>query len=94
MNKIINIQPFRIKRMANNHDAFRIASALMAVEDQIEKLEQEHQKSVVGDFIDGQSDCKDGIPHQSGKSENYDRGYSAQYQLDQMNTERTSGEDR
>lgn len=39
---------------------------------------------VFADFIKGQSDCKNGVPHQSGKGEDYDRGYSTQYQLEQL----------
>ena len=44
---------------------------------------------IVAEFIDGQRDCRDGIPHQS-RSESYDRGYAAQYELEAMNTEGTS----
>ena len=44
---------------------------------------------IVSEFIDGQEDCKNGVPHQSG-TKSYDRGYAAQYELEQMNTERTS----
>jgi hypothetical protein len=43
---------------------------------------------IVAEFIDGQRDCRDGVEHQS-RSESYDRGYAAQYELEQMNTERT-----
>ena len=46
--------------------------------------------SKVMDFIDGQKDCRDGVEHQSGKSEDYDKGYAAQYELDAMNNERTA----
>lgn len=45
--------------------------------------------SSVPDFIRGQEDCKAGKPHKEG-SESYNRGYSAQYELEAMNTERTS----
>ena len=31
------------------------------------------------DFLLGQTDCREGIPHEAGKSEAYDRGYSAEY---------------
>ena len=34
-------------------------------------------------FLDGQRDCRDGKPHQPGKPEAYDSGYSFQYQLEQ-----------
>ena len=47
----------------------------------------------VSQFIRGQSDCKEGVSHKNA-SASYTRGYAAQDQLDQMNTERTSGEDR
>lgn len=43
-----------------------------------------------GDFIDGQRDCKAGRPHRAGRSEHYDRGYSAQYTLEQILTEQAS----
>jgi len=36
------------------------------------------------DFLQGQRDCEEGIPHQEGKSEAYDRGYGAQYELEQI----------
>lgn len=35
-------------------------------------------------FLKGQEDCRDGKPHQSGKGESYDRGYSAQYEWEQV----------
>ena len=35
------------------------------------------------DFVQGQRDCRDGKPHQEGKPEAYDSGYSFQYQLEQ-----------
>lgn len=39
----------------------------------------------ISDFIKGQQDCRDGIPHKSGKGSSYDAGYSAQYELEQIN---------
>jgi len=38
----------------------------------------------IGDFIDGQRDCRDGATHQDGKGDSYDAGYNAQYTLEQM----------
>jgi len=35
-------------------------------------------------FLQGQIDCRDGKPHQSGKGESYDRGYSTQYEMEQI----------
>ena len=43
--------------------------------------------SEVSDFIKGQQDCADGKPHQAGKSDAYNRGYAAQYALEQINNE-------
>ena len=43
----------------------------------------------VGDFLRGQQDCKQGKPHQAGHSEAYDRGYTAEYELEQINDNRT-----
>jgi len=36
------------------------------------------------DFIQGQRDCRDGKPHESGKPEAYDQGYNFQYQIEAM----------
>lgn len=44
------------------------------------------------DFLAGQRDCMNGIPHQAGWSESYDRGYSTQYNLEQIQTEQTNHE--
>lgn len=33
-------------------------------------------------FLQGQKDCQDGKPHESGKGEDYDRGYACQYELE------------
>jgi len=37
----------------------------------------------MSDFLNGQRDCKAGVPHKSGKGEDYDYGYSYQYELEQ-----------
>lgn len=39
------------------------------------------------DFLRGQSDCMNGEEHKDGQSESYDRGYSAQYELEQVRNE-------
>ena len=31
-------------------------------------------------FLQGQRDCKNGIPHRSGIHEDYDRGYAVEYE--------------
>lgn len=36
------------------------------------------------EFLRGQRDCEQGIPHKSGQSEEYNRGYAAQYELEQI----------
>ena len=36
------------------------------------------------DFLRGQKDCQDGELHKPGQSEDYDRGYAAQYEFEQM----------
>ena len=35
------------------------------------------------EFLKGQIDCQEGVPHEAGKSADYDRGYSAQYTHEQ-----------
>jgi len=43
----------------------------------------------VADFADGQRDCRDGKPHQAGKSADYDRGYAYEYEAEQVFTHRS-----
>ena len=42
------------------------------------------------DFIRGQADCRDGVAHKDGHGASYDCGYAAQYELEQILSERTS----
>lgn len=44
------------------------------------------------DFIRGQADCREGIPHKSGQSESYDAGYSAEYQLTEIKSQGAANE--
>ena len=39
--------------------------------------------SFVDDFLRGEKDCMDGIPHKEGQSEAYDAGYSSRYTHEQ-----------
>ena len=39
------------------------------------------------EFMQGQIDCIAGKPHKVGVSESYTRGYSTQYELEQIKTE-------
>ena len=39
------------------------------------------------EFMQGQMDCMAGKPHKLGVSESYTRGYSTQYELEQIKTE-------
>lgn len=48
------------------------------------------EQQVIEDFLSGQRDCRDGIPHKAGKSESYDSGYRCQYELEQMKAERSA----
>lgn len=48
----------------------------------------------IEDFLRGQIDCAKGVPHQAGKSEHYDRGYSAEYHFQQQRDERTAQNER
>jgi hypothetical protein len=40
-------------------------------------------------FMQGQMHCIQGIPHVDGKGDDYDRGYAAQYELEQILGEMT-----
>lgn len=41
------------------------------------------QIEFIDDFLKGGMDCMNGIAHEKGQSEAYDRGYSTQYQHEQ-----------
>lgn len=41
-------------------------------------------KLSIMDFLQGQQDCREGVPHEDGKGESYDRGYATEYELEQM----------
>lgn len=43
----------------------------------------------IREFVQGQADCRDGIPHKDGKGDSYDAGYSAEYQLEQIRSGRS-----
>jgi len=36
------------------------------------------------EFLKGQQDCAKGIPHKEGMTDSYDRGFNAQYELEQV----------
>lgn len=38
-------------------------------------------------FVRGGMDCRHGEPHRPGQHPDYDRGYSAQYEMEQIKTE-------
>lgn len=46
------------------------------------------------EFIQGMQDCREGKPHEAGKGDSYDRGYSAQYSFEQLKTEMAKDERR
>jgi len=39
------------------------------------------------EFLRGQRDCRDGIPHREGQSDSYNRGYATEYEREQVMTE-------
>jgi len=47
----------------------------------------EPAKSFEDEFLRGQRDCMNGLPHKSDQGEDYDRGYAAQYEHEQVQTE-------
>ena len=36
------------------------------------------------EFVNGQKDCRDGVPHKDGKGDSYDRGYACEHELEQQ----------
>lgn len=49
-------------------------------------MSEQKRSDFADEFIRGAKDCKAGIPHKTGTTEAYDRGYSAQYQHEQNMT--------
>ena len=43
------------------------------------------------EFLRGQQDCQEGIEHKTGRSDDYDRGFSAQYQMQEAMTYKQGG---
>lgn len=41
----------------------------------------------VSEFVQGQRDCRDGLPHKDGNGESYDAGFSTQYTLEQIKSQ-------
>lgn len=42
------------------------------------------EQQAIEEFLRGQADCKNGVAHMPNQSKDYDRGYAAQYQLEQQ----------
>lgn len=40
----------------------------------------------VFDFVRGQADCHDGVPHKDGNGVSYDAGYRCEYEIQQINS--------
>lgn len=43
--------------------------------------------SSADDFLQGQRDCQEGVPHKAGHSKDYDRGYMTEYEREQVLSE-------
>ena len=41
------------------------------------------------EYLRGQSDCKNGLPHQPNQHPDYDRGFAIQYEWEQVLTQTT-----
>ena len=48
------------------------------------QIAERAQNYDLDEFLKGQRDCADGVPHEAGKSVSYDAGYSAQYEDEQI----------
>ena len=47
-----------------------------------------------GDFMRGQRDCQKGVEHKPGQSEDYDRGYRAEYEWQEVKTAISESQER
>jgi len=54
----------------------------------VQKAFKEHVASMpildAAMFIQGELDCLDGVAHAEGKGTDYDRGYAARYEMEQL----------
>lgn len=41
------------------------------------------------EYVRGQADCRDGMPHKANQSASYDAGFNTEYQLEQIEGERS-----
>ena len=46
--------------------------------------DEQRKENELNDWIDGQIDCRKGVPAKPDKSEAYQKGYGFQYELDEM----------
>lgn len=46
------------------------------------------------DFLQGQRDCQAGVKHEAGRSRDYNRGYAAEYEREQVMTELSQRRER
>jgi hypothetical protein len=45
---------------------------------------------MINDFIQGQRDARAGVEHKAGKSKEYNMGYSFEYQMEQVLSEKSN----
>lgn len=60
----------------------------MKVKEVIQEAYNRHVEAIpklnAGMFLKGEKDCLDGVAHEAGKGDDYDRGYSARYEMEQI----------
>lgn len=47
-------------------------------------MNDKEKRELFDDFLQGQNDCKNGVEHKEGMNNAYNRGYAAQYELEQV----------
>ena len=73
----MNIQEAFDKHIANMPINAKLSDIELAISSARESLD-------AAMFIQGELDCLDGVAHAEGKGTDYDRGYAARYEMEQL----------
>lgn len=82
--KLGAMQKVRSKKMKISNECKDLINRLPAAKRAANRLDINPDE-----FLSGQRDCQNGVPHKADRSRSYDRGYSTQYELNAYKDEVT-----